>query len=264
MRDLDLPEAERAHPEKAFLVYLKDVVVSLEGFRLSVRSFGVKRNSLEVIIGGNGAGKTTIFDIISGKTRVTSGHVYFDGVDITRATDSAIAVRGVGRKFQTPTVFDSLTVGQNMELALPRRTKVLQTLFHRTTAAERARVREVLAAMDLLHEEHLPARMLSHGKRQWLELAMLTLADPALLLVDEPAAGLTQDEVHRTAERLKSLRDQHAIIVIEHNMEFVQELDAPITFLHKGNDLMYGSYDEIWSHPTFQDAYWGAVATSHT
>jgi len=227
-----------------------------------VRSFGIRRNSLEVIIGGNGAGKTTIFDVISGKTRVTSGHVYFDGVDITRATDSTIAARGVGRKFQTPTVFDSLTVGQNMELALPHRNRVFKNLCRRTTSAERERIRDCLWEMDLLEDENRPARTLSHGKRQWLELAMLTLSDPALLLVDEPAAGLTQEEVHRTAERLQSLRDKHAIIVIEHNMEFVQQLDAPVTFLHKGKDLLYGSYHEVWSHPIFQDAYWGALATA--
>lgn len=262
MRDLDLAENERNHPEQAFLIYLKDVVVALEGFRLSIRSFGIRPNSLEVVIGGNGAGKTTMFDIMSGKTRVTTGHIYFHGTEITRATDSTIASRGVGRKFQTPTVFDSLTVGQNMELALPHRARVFQNLCRRTTAAERARIRECLADMDLLGDEHRLARELSHGKRQWLELAMLTLADPDLLLVDEPAAGLTQEEVYRTAERLKALSDRHAIIVIEHNMEFVEQLDAPVTFLHKGNDLLYGSYNEVWSAPVFQDAYWGAVAAS--
>lgn len=262
MRDIDLPEIERQNPERAFLLYLKDVVVTLNGFQLAVRSFGIRHQGLEVIIGGNGAGKTTLFDIISGKTRVTRGHVYLHGVDVTRATESAIAHRGVGRKFQTPTVFDSLTVGQNMELMLPNRSHVFQNLMRRTTSAERERIRACLSEMGLLIDMDKPVRSLSHGRRQRLELAMLTLSGPALLLVDEPAAGLTPDEIHRTAEQLKALRNQHAIIVIEHNMDLVRELGAPVTFLHKGSDLLYGAYDEVRSHPVFQDAYWGALAAS--
>ncbi|MDB5173877.1 MAG: urtD, partial [Phycisphaerales bacterium] len=174
------------------MVELKDVLVSFDGFKaLDINSFSVDRNELRVVIGPNGAGKTTLCDVISGKTRVTAGKVHFDGVDTTHLPDVEIARLGVGRKFQTPTVFDSLTVYENMELALPGRRNVWRNLFGSETTAQREQIFSILNRVNLLPDLNTPAKYLSHGQRQWLEISMLIVADPKLLLVDEPAAGLT-------------------------------------------------------------------------
>lgn len=257
MRRADLKPDEQAHPERAFLVYLDQIKVELSGFRLHIEDFGVPPNGLEVIIGGNGAGKTTICDVISGKTPVTSGRVFISGEEVSRKSETEIALRGVGRKFQTPRVFNSLTVYENMELMLPHRTGVLQNLWRRTTPSERDQIQECLAGLSLVHLRHVSAGALSHGQRQWLELAMLTLAEPDLLLVDEPAAGLSPIEVEKTVEHLKNLRKKHALIVIEHNMDFVRDLGANVTFLDKGSILDDGFYHEIRNNPEVLEAYWG-------
>ncbi len=239
---------------------LRDVSVVLDGFSLKIDSFCVRQNELKVIVGGNGAGKTTLCDVISGKTKVTTGHVYFNGREVTQKAECEIAERGVGRKFQTPTVYDSLTAYENMELALPRRAGVLQNLFRGTSRDERHRIGTELDRMRLSGDALTPARFLSHGKRQWLELAMLAVAGPQLLLVDEPAAGLTTEEVQETASLLNHLRASHAIIVIEHNMDFVRSLNAEVTYLHKGRILTSGPYEQVWANPKVRCAYWGERA----
>ncbi|MGA2497491.1 MAG: ATP-binding cassette domain-containing protein, partial [Tepidisphaeraceae bacterium] len=177
------------------IVVLQDVLVSFDGFKaLQIGHFAVARNELRVVIGPNGAGKTTLCDVISGKTRVTSGRVYFNGLDITRVPDVEIARLGVGRKFQTPSVFDSLTVYENMQLALPGRRNVFQNLMGGETDKERNALYAILDRVNLISELATPAKYLSHGQRQWLEVSMLMVADPKLLLIDEPAAGLTDRE----------------------------------------------------------------------
>ena len=240
------------------IVYLKDVVVSFDGFKaLDVKEFAVHFNDLRVVIGPNGAGKTTLCDVISGKSRAKSGKVYFNRADVTHEPDVEIARRGVGRKFQTPTVFDSLTVYENMELALPGRRGVWRNLFARRTPAERDRILSLLERVHLADDLQTEARYLSHGQRQWLEISMLIVAEPKLLLVDEPAAGLTDRETELTAELLLELRGQHPIIVIEHDMEFVRRLNARVTVLNEGQVLAEGSMQEVQSNPDVIEAYLG-------
>jgi urea transport system ATP-binding protein len=214
-------------------------------------------NDLRVVIGPNGAGKTTLCDVISGKTRVKTGHVYFNRAEVTHEPDVEIARRGVGRKFQTPTVFDSLTVYENMELALPGRRGVWRNLFARRTASERDRIMALLERVHLANDTNTEAVHLSHGQRQWLEISMLIVAEPKLLLIDEPAAGLTDRETELTAELLLELRGQHTIIVIEHDMDFVRRLDARVTVLNEGKVLAEGSMQEVQSHPEVIEAYLG-------
>ena len=239
-------------------VFLKDVVVEFDGFRaLDVNRFGVHFNDLRVVIGPNGAGKTTLCDVISGKSKPRSGRVFFHKEEITRLPDAEIARKGVGRKFQTPTVFDSLTVYENMELALPGRRQVFRNLFGRESDEQRDKILTVLRRVHLTEALNMPAKYLSHGQRQWLEISMLIVAEPKLLLIDEPAAGLTDRETELTAELLLELRGQHTIIVIEHDMDFVRRLDARVTVLNEGKVLAEGSMQEVQTHPDVIEAYLG-------
>jgi urea transport system ATP-binding protein len=240
------------------MVALKNVTVSFDGFKaLNISAFSVNRNELRVVIGPNGAGKTTLCDVISGKTKVTSGKVYVDGIDVTRLPDVEISRIGVGRKFQTPTVFDSLTVYENMELALPGRRNVWRNLIGKETREQRAGIFNILNRVHLLPDVNTPAKYLSHGQRQWLEISMLIVADPRLLLVDEPAAGLTDKETELTAELLLELKGRHTLIVIEHDMDFVRRLNSRVTVLNEGQLLAEGSMDEVQKHPDVIEAYLG-------
>ena len=240
------------------MVALKEVLVSFDGFKaLNISAFSVDRNELRVVIGPNGAGKTTLCDVISGKTRATSGKVYVDGIDVTHLADVEIARIGVGRKFQTPTVFDSLTVYENMELALPGRRSVFRNLLGVETEKQRHDILSILQRVHLLQDVNRPAKYLSHGQRQWLEISMLIVAEPKLLLVDEPAAGLTDKETELTAELLLELKGHHTLIVIEHDMDFVRRLGARITVLNEGQLLAEGSLDEVQKHPDVIEAYLG-------
>jgi urea transport system ATP-binding protein len=240
------------------MVELKGVSVSFDGFKaLDINHFSVGRNELRVVIGPNGAGKTTLCDVISGKTRAGTGSVHFDGHDITRAPDVEIARRGVGRKFQTPSVFDSLTVYQNMELSLPGRRSVWQSLFAKASDEQRDAILKLLDRVHLLEEANRPAKYLSHGQRQWLEISMLIIADPKLLLVDEPAAGLTDRETILTAELLTELAGRHTLIVIEHDMDFVRRLNSRVTVLNEGKVLADGTLAEVQANAEVIEAYLG-------
>lgn len=240
------------------IVYLKEVTVSFDGFKaLDISQFAVHYNDLRVVIGPNGAGKTTLCDVISGKTRATGGRVFFDRAEITRMPDVEIARLGVGRKFQTPTVFDSLTVYENMELALPGRRRVWQNLWGNETRSQRDRIMAILERVRLIGSANMAAKHLSHGQRQWLEISMLIVADPKLLLVDEPAAGLTDKETELTAELLLELKGSHTIIVIEHDMDFVRRLNSTITVLNEGKVLAEGAMDKVQADPAVIEAYLG-------
>jgi len=240
------------------MVLLKDVTVSFDGFKaLNISEFSVDRNELRVVIGPNGAGKTTLCDVISGKSRATTGKVYFDDVDVTRLPDSEIARLGVGRKFQTPTIFDSLTVYENMELALPGRRSVWRNLLGRESDEQRDSILKILTRVQLINDASTPAKYLSHGQRQWLEISMLIVADPKLLLVDEPAAGLTDKETELTAELLLELKGRHTLIVIEHDMDFVRRIGNKITVLDNGQLLAEGTMDEVQADPAVIEAYLG-------
>lgn len=252
-------------PSKMDLIQVQDVVVEFDGFRaLDVGYFGVDRGDLRVVIGPNGAGKSTLCDVISGKTRPKSGRVVFDDTDITGADETLIASLGIGRKFQTPTVFNGLTVYENMELALPRRRRVLRNLFGRETAAERDAILALLERVRLADLRHAGADRLSHGQRQWLEIGMLIVSKPKLLLVDEPAAGLTDHETALTAELLNELKGQHTLVVIEHDMEFVRRLDSRVTVLCEGRVLADGALDQVQQDARVIEAYLGRGSTRAT
>jgi urea transport system ATP-binding protein len=245
-------------PVRDCMVYLSDVSVTFDGFKaLDIKRLCILRNELRVVIGPNGAGKTTMCDVISGKTRAGTGKIYFDGVDITHKRDVEIARLGVGRKFQTPTVFDSLTIFENMELALPNRRGVFRNLLSRESPEQTDAILSLLHRVRLTDDLHTPAKYLSHGQRQWLEISMLILADPKLLLVDEPAAGLTDRETDLTAELLLELKGRHTIIVIEHDMDFVRRLASRITVLNEGKVLAEGSMDQVQANPDVIEAYLG-------
>ena len=241
-----------------FLLFVEDLSAVFDGFKaVDIGAWGVKRNELRVVIGPNGAGKTTLCDLVSGKTRPTTGKVYFEGDDITNELEANIALRGIGRKFQTPRVYDSLTTFENMELALPGSRKV-RRFFGRTAGArENENILQILERVRLKDDRHTEAKHLSHGQRQWLAISMLILSSPKLLLVDEPPAGLTDLETELTAELLLELKDEHTILVIEHDMDFVRQLNSKVTVLNEGRILAEGEMDELTTNEEVIEAYLG-------
>jgi urea transport system ATP-binding protein len=244
--------------DKKFLLFLEDVTAVFDGFKaLDIAAMGVCPNELRVVIGPNGAGKTTMCDVISGKTRPSSGRVYFDGTDITQMHEASIARLGIGRKFQTPTVYDSLTTFQNMELSLPGRQNLWANLMAKTSSSERDRIMTILRRSHLDKSVDVEARYLSHGQRQWLAISALILSDPKLLLVDEPAAGLTDSETAMTADLLLELRASHTIIVIEHDMDFVRRLGSFVTVLNEGRIMAEGTLQDVQKNEAVIDAYLG-------
>jgi urea transport system ATP-binding protein len=243
---------------EANILSVHDLTVVFDGFKaLDITEFTLPHYMLQVIIGPNGAGKTTLCDIISGKTRPTTGRVIFSGRDITEMSETDIALMGVGRKFQTPTIYDSLTVYQNMELALPDSQGLAHNLWHSTSREEHDRIFEMLRRVRLEDDAYRLVQALSHGQRQWLEISMLILSSPKLLLVDEPAAGLTDEETILTAELLLELQEEHSIIVIEHDMDFVRLLNAPVTVLNEGLIMAQGSMEEVQADEKVVEAYLG-------
>jgi len=252
-------ELTRENRISSFLVYLEDVTVVFDGFKaIDIDLFGIHYNELRVVIGPNGAGKTTLCDVISGKTRVSSGNLYWRGDEISNVHDIAMSRLGVGRKFQTPSVFDSLTVFENLELALPNRQKdFFRNLWGKTTSDEEDKIRQMMGRVHLTNQADVQAKFLSHGQRQCLEISMLVLAEPSLLLVDEPAAGLSDEETGLMVELLLELRGQHSIIVIEHDMDFVRQLDAGVTVLNEGQIMVEGDMKDIQANPEVIEAYLG-------
>jgi urea transport system ATP-binding protein len=257
-RSLNIEKIVPIDKKGSYQVYLENAVVAFDGFKaLDVEEFGVYYNELRVIIGPNGAGKTTLCDVISGRTALASGKVYVGSVDIGHACDVEIAGMGVGRKFQTPTVFDSLSVWENMDLALPRSKSVVPNLWCRKTSKEKEKITALLERVGLADEMATQAKYLSHGQRQWLALSMLILAEPKLLLIDEPAAGLTDKETEATADLLLRLKGQHTIIVIEHDMEFVRRLNSYVTVMNEGKILAEGRLEELRQNEEVVKAYLG-------
>lgn len=243
------------------LLCIDDISVSFDGFQaIKDLTLILDRGELRCIIGPNGAGKTTMMDIITGKTRPDKGHVFFttDLEDLTGLKEHEIARRGIGRKFQRPTVFPAHTVRQNVELALAANKGMLRSLFSRLSAVEVERVDHVLSKIGLLNEHTRQAGYLSHGQKQWLEIGMLLAQDPQVLLVDEPIAGMTHQEVERTAELLSGLAGSHTVVVIEHDMDFVRSIATKyVTVLHEGQKLAEGSMDEVQSDPRVIEVYLG-------
>ena len=241
------------------LLYLDAVTVIFDGFRaLNELSLEVAHGEMRAIIGPNGAGKTTMMDIITGKTRPDAGVVLFDGVtDLTRLDEAAIATLGIGRKFQKPTVFEQHTVEDNILLALKSDRRVRGTLTWGVSEPHAKRVEELLALIKLDNDRHRIAGQLSHGQKQWLEIGMLLAQDPKLLLVDEPAAGMTDAETVATADLLKRISVDHSVIVVEHDMTFVRALGVRVTCLHEGSVLAEGSIDAVSANPRVIEVYLG-------
>jgi urea transport system ATP-binding protein len=242
------------------ILYLEKLTVSFDGFKaLDGLSLYVDPGELRCIIGPNGAGKTTMMDVITGKTRPDEGTAWFGrSIDLLSLTEPEIARAGIGRKFQKPSVFEFLTVFENLELALPGDKGFLKTLFARLTPREQERIDEVLEAVGLASQCHAVARTLSHGQKQWLEIGMLLMQDPELLLVDEPVAGMTAQETERTAELLLSLAGKHSVIVVEHDMDFVRSIAGRVTVLHEGRVLAEGDMQTVQRDPRVIEVYLGS------
>lgn len=241
------------------LLYLDGVSVSFDGFRaINNLSLVLLKGEMRAIIGPNGAGKTTMMDIITGKTKPDKGEVYFDGeIDLTTYDEPAIAMMGIGRKFQKPTVFESHTVEDNILLALAGPRSIFPTLFWRESAEASQRIDEILATIRLEARRSDLAANLSHGQKQWLEIGMLLAQDPKLLLVDEPVAGMTDAETEETARLLREIARTHSVIVVEHDMHFVRELDVKVTCLHEGSVLSEGPLDHVSADERVIEVYLG-------
>ncbi|HIK24203.1 MULTISPECIES: urea ABC transporter ATP-binding protein UrtD [unclassified Thermosynechococcus] len=241
------------------ILEIEDLTVSFDGFNaLNHLSFQMQAGELRVIIGPNGAGKTTFLDVITGKVKPTQGRVLFKGRNLRRYSEDQIARMGIGRKFQTPRVYLNLTVQENLELAVARRKSVLAMLFQPLSREERDRLHSLIDIIGLRPKANFPAGLLSHGEKQWLEIGMLVAQSPDLLLVDEPVAGLTDEETHLTGELLVALAESHSIIVIEHDMEFVRQIARTVTVLHEGSVLCEGSIETVQNDPRVIEVYLGA------
>jgi urea transport system ATP-binding protein len=241
------------------LLYLDGVTVSFDGFRaLNNLSIAVEAGEMRAIIGPNGAGKTTMMDVVTGKTRPDTGDVFFDGTfDLTGLDETEIAVLGIGRKFQKPTVFESHSVEDNLRLALKADRRARKALFWRETDEEQRRIDRLLDTVRLSAARNRMASDLSHGQKQWLEIGMLLAQDPKLLLVDEPVAGMTDTETRQTAELLKEINREHTVVVVEHDMAFVRDLDVKVTVLHEGAVIAEGTIDQVSADDRVIEVYLG-------
>ncbi|MFT6140938.1 MAG: urea transport system ATP-binding protein [Psychromonas sp.] len=241
------------------ILYVEDVSVSFDGFKaLNDLNLYIKDGELRCLIGANGAGKTTLMDVITGKTRPDTGKVSFgQQIDLLELDESQIARAGIGRKFQKPTVFEALSVFENIELSLAGDKGIWSALFHKLSGTQKDKIDEVLETIGLIAERHYPAGRLSHGQKQWLEIGMLLAAEPRLLLVDEPVAGMTAQETERTAELLTSLAGKHSVVVVEHDMAFVRSIARTVTVLHQGSVLAEGSMNDIQENKDVREVYLG-------
>ncbi len=241
------------------ILYLDGVTVSFDGFKaLNSLSLVLEPGELRAVIGPNGAGKTTMMDVITGKTRPDAGDVFFRGDhDLTRLDEAAIANLGIGRKFQRPTVFEHLSVRENLELSLAGSRSTWHALFSRQQAAQREAIGATLQRIGLGERAAQPAGALSHGQKQWLEIGMLLIHDRTLLLLDEPVAGMTDRETEETAALILDLARDRSIIVVEHDMAFVRSLGARVTVLHEGAVLAEGSIEHVQNHPRVIEVYLG-------
>ena len=241
------------------ILYLDDITVSFDGFKaLNKLNLTVDAGELRCIIGPNGAGKTTMMDVITGKTRPDTGSAFFgQTIDLTRLTEPEIAHAGIGRKFQKPTIFDQHTAFENLELAMKTDKRVRRSLIAKLTGEDRDRIAEALRLIRLDHEADRPAGLLSHGQKQWLEIGMLLMQEPKLLLLDEPVAGMTDDETMRTAELFVSLAGTHSLVVVEHDMAFVEKLGGKVTVLHEGSVLAEGDLATVQNDQRVIEVYLG-------
>lgn len=246
--------------ERGSIIYLEGVTVDFDGFKaLRSLNFIVDYRELRVVIGPNGAGKTTLLDVISGKVKPVAGRVVFGkDTDLIGLREHEIATLGIGRKFQTPSVYSNLSVWENLDLSLKRTSKgVFATLISKPDRAEIEKIALTLETIGLAEKAHDRAGALSHGEKQWLEIGMVLLQDPALLLIDEPVAGMTDRETEQTGLLLQSLADRRSIIVIEHDMEFVRQIARTVTVLHEGTVLCEGPVEKVQADPRVVEIYLG-------
>ena len=241
------------------VLYLEDITVSFDGFRaLNKLTLYVEAGELRCIIGPNGAGKTTMMDIITGKTRPDQGTVFFGStIDLLRHTEPQIAQLGIGRKFQKPTVFEQLTVFENLELALKTNKGVKSSMFFKLDSTQSDRLAEILVTIHLADSVSRKAGNLSHGQKQWLEIGMLLMQDPKLLLLDEPVAGMTDEETARTAELFLTLKGKHSLMVVEHDMSFIKTISEIVTVLCEGSVLAQGTLDQVQADERVIEVYLG-------
>jgi urea transport system ATP-binding protein len=238
---------------------IDQLTVSFDGFKaLDGLTLSIEPGELRCIIGPNGAGKTTMMDVITGKTRPESGTVTFASkVNLLELSEPEIAQAGIGRKFQKPTVFERLTVRENLELALAGRKSFLRSLLARMTVVQEDKLYDVLDTIGLTEQHNDLGSILSHGQKQWLEIGMLLMQEPKLLLVDEPVAGMTPQESTRTAELLQSLAGEHSVVVVEHDMDFIRSIAQRVTVLHEGRVLAEGDMDKVQNDPNVIEVYLG-------
>lgn len=241
------------------ILEIQDLTVSFDGFKaINNLNFSMEAGELRTIIGPNGAGKTTFLDIITGKTQPTEGRVYFKGRSLLGQSEHTVARLGIGRKFQTPRVYLNLTVRENLDLACNQNKSVFKTFFSKPSSSDKRNVTGLLETIGLFAKADLQAALLSHGEKQRLEIGMLVAQSPDLLLVDEPVAGLTDEETENVGSLLIALAESHSIIVIEHDMEFVRQIARKVTVLHQGSVLCEGTMDEVQNDPRVIEVYLGS------
>lgn len=242
----------------AVILAIEGLTVSFDGFKaVDDLNFYVDENELRVVIGPNGAGKTTLLDLICGKTRASSGSIRFKDLELSKLSEHEIVRRGVGRKFQTPSIYESLTVYQNLEISCPKHRGVWGSLLRSLDEASQQRIKEVAAQIALKDQLSEIAGLLSHGQKQWLEIGMLLMQDPELLLLDEPVAGMSPREREQTAALLKQIALNRSMIVIEHDMQFVEDIAQRVTVLHQGKILSEGSMENVKNDKNVIEVYLG-------
>ncbi len=251
-------ESTKSIPAKDFVLSVEGLTVSFDGFKaVNDLSLYVEEQEIRVIIGPNGAGKTTVLDLICGRTKATEGSIKFKGKELTKLNEHHIVHAGVGRKFQNPSIYEDLTVFENLELSYPRGRNVWGALFFRRDAEVVAKVEEIADMIFLGDKLDMSADLLSHGQKQWLEIGMLLIQDPELLMLDEPVAGMSVSERKQTAELLQRITKDRSVLVIEHDMQFVADIADRVTVLHQGKVLSEGSMDRVQSDPKVIEVYLG-------
>jgi len=241
-----------------FVLTVEDLTVSFDGFKaIDNLNLYIDQNELRVIIGPNGAGKTTLLDLICGRTRASAGSIKFKDTEMTKLPEYQIVRSGIGRKFQTPSIYENLSVFQNLEVSFPQGRGVFGALFFKCSDSVKARVNEVACEIGLHEHLGIEAGLLSHGQKQWLEIGMLLMLDPELLMLDEPIAGMSPRERELTAELLKRICKGRAVIVIEHDMEFVKQIAHKVTVMHQGKILAEGAMEKVQADPRVIDVYLG-------
>ena len=241
-----------------FALAVEDLTVSFDGFKaIDALTLYIDRNELRVIIGPNGAGKTTLLDLICGKTKASAGSIKFKNEELTQLPEHTRVRRGIGRKFQTPSIYENLTVFQNLEVSFPKGRSVLGALFFKCDDEVKARVQVVAEEVGLADALPMEAGLLSHGQKQWLEIGMLLMQEPELLMLDEPLAGMSARERELTAELLQRICKNRSVIVIEHDMDFVKQIAHKVTVMHQGKILAEGSMEKVQNDPKVIDVYLG-------